>query len=629
MASAWRSDTSSAPGWLALALALGGCASTTPVSDGAPAACVEGAKRCENNHLQLCREQAWKTSEVCAAHCSAELGCLPCAPETKFCVGQDLFQCSAVGKQTKLETCAADRKCALGECRRLCDLLGDQRSNVGCEFWAVDLPNEYSYQELVVPVYSCAACQQFAVAVANSSPNPVGIVIELNEAAPGEPLKLSRVAEKEVAAQSLELFNLPMREVDCSEWKNDAAGRLRRVKDTTSCLSSRAFRITANAPVVAYQFNPVVNQFSNGASLLIPKNGLDLAYQVLGWSTTNPLKIEMPGVVFEGIPDYNSVTIVGVEPETEVEVTLAHPIQASPDGKIPAAKKGETIKLKLGPFDVATLTSLQDAQNTSGDLTGTRVQAKKPVVVFSSTQRSEIPLGNFATAYKPSPVPQPDPKPSYCCTEHFEQQMFPISSLGQSFAISRSAVRCTKYPEPDFYRILATKDDTKVLTTLVDYPAFTLKAGEVANLWAASGFLVDSSKPIMIGQYTSGQDFLVCDATGDPEFVVFPPVEQHRKEYLFLTPSTFDKDFVVIAAPKSAAVSLDGAQVNDEFNFTCQRRELGTLAARTYVELECPVTDGVHKVEATEPVGITVYGYYSVGSYGYPGGADIRRINID
>jgi hypothetical protein len=616
--------------WLALTIALHACANTAPLSDGGAPPCEDGARRCEKTLLQTCIGQSWQTMADCGAEfCSAERGCLPCEPSTKLCKGQDAYQCGADGSLTKLETCAADRKCVFGECKSFCDLLSDERSNVGCEFWAVDLPNEYSYQEIPIPVYSCAACQQFAVAVANTSPNPVAVVIEINEAGPGEPLQLKRIAEKQLGPEALELFNLPMREVDCSEWQTDAAGRLRRVSDTKSCLSSRAFRITTNYPVVAYQLNPLVNQFSNGASLLIPTNGLDLAYSIMGWSTTNPLKIDLPGVVMEGIPDYASVTVVGVEPDTDIEVTLAHQIQASPDGKIPAAKKGDTIKLRLGPFDVATLTSLQDAQSLSGDMTGTSVHASKPVVVFSSTQRSEIPLGNFATKYKPAPVPQPEPKASFCCTEHFEQQMFPISSLGTSFAISRSPVRCAQYPEPDFYRILATKDDTKVLTNLSDFPTFTLKAGEVADFWAATGFVIDSSKPIMIGQYTAGQDFLVCDATGDPEFIVFPPAEQHRKEYIFLTPTTFDKDYVVIAAPESASVALDGEHVNDEFDLRCKRSELGSIKGKRYRELHCPLSDGVHRVVASEPVGITVYGYYSVGSYGYPGGADLKQINID
>ena len=39
-----------------------------------------------------------------------------------------------------------------------------------------------------------------------------------------------------------------------------------------------------------------------------------------------------------GIPDYTNITVVGVKDGTEVEVTVAHPVQASKDNKVPATK---------------------------------------------------------------------------------------------------------------------------------------------------------------------------------------------------------------------------------------------------------------------------------------------------
>jgi hypothetical protein len=39
------------------------------------------------------------------------------------------------------------------------------------------------------------------------------------------------------------------------------------------------------------------------------------------------------------------------------------------------------------------------------------------------------------------------------------------------------------------------------------------------------------------------------------------------------------------------------------------------------------MNEGVHTVSSDEPFGLTVYGYYNVGSYGYPGGSDVKIIN--
>ena len=43
----------------------------------------------------------------------------------------------------------------------------------------------------------------------------------------------------------------------------------------------------------------------------------------------------------------------------------------------------------------------------------------------------------------------------------------------------------------------------------------------------------------------------------------------------------------------------------------------------------CPVSDGVHEVEATGPVGLVVYGYQHHTSYGYSAGLDMEAINPD
>jgi hypothetical protein len=39
------------------------------------------------------------------------------------------------------------------------------------------------------------------------------------------------------------------------------------------------------------------------------------------------------------------------------------------------------------------------------------------------------------------------------------------------------------------------------------------------------------------------------------------------------------------------------------------------------------VDAGAHTIDASSPVGIMIYGYYNVGSYGYAGGSDLERIN--
>lgn len=613
------------------------CAETSPPPGDVGVPCEAGAERtCTNNVHRACIKGKWVEEDCGTLSCFVDHGCRSCSPGTGYCDGQDTFQCADDGSSaTKTGTCKPEEECVAGNCIDLCTTADQKRSNVGCHFWAVDLPNEYSCVSIDGGatcgfLYGCAACQQFAVAVTNTSTYPVNVLVEINEAAPGEPIKLKKVEEKVVPKFGVGLFLLPMREVDCTIWEKDTTGRLRRKNDSQSCLSSKAYRITSSYPVVVYQFNPLVNDFSNGASLLIPRNGLDKDYLVLGWSTTNPISLPIPGQAIEGTPDYTNVTIIGTEEDTDVEVTPTHMIQASADGKIPAAKAGETFTVKIGPFDVLNINSLQDFGNITGDLTGTRVRASKKVAVFSGAQRASVPVS--LDSYTPKPNWPYDPK-STCCTEHFEQQMFPISALGKRFAISRTPVRAKSGAEPDFYRILATEDGTQIKTTLSNFPTFTLNTGQQANFWSDKGFTIESNKPLMIGQYAASQGYVgdwKPGSGGDPEFVVFPPVEQYRKDYVFLTPPSFTKNYVVIATPTGNSVQLDGQFVAKEFSTTCDTQALGAIDGQDYQQITCELSPagGPHRLTATNPVGIMAYGYYNVGSYGFPGGADVREINI-
>ena len=599
--------------------------------DGAVSQCKAGASRCDGKKYEYCENGQWKAKDCGKLNetCVEGVGCRLCEPDAKFCSGQVGYQCNKDGtKSTKLTICRPDQQCIQGKCFNMCDLPMNQRSNVGCVFWSVDLPNEYYCTSMdagaTCLLYGCAACQQFAVVIANTSRYRALITIEVNEAKPGETPKLKKVEQQYVEKESLRTFNLPMREVDCSVWKKDTQGRLRRKGSSYTCLSSQAYRIKSSYPVVAYQFNPIKNDFSNGASLLIPENGLDTRYLVMGWPTSNPFAMPMPGI--EGTPDFTNVTIVGTKENTKVDVTLAHPVQGSPDKKIKAGKKGDKITVTIGPFDVLNLNSFQDLAFPTGDQTGTLVEASKPVVVFSGAQRASVPYN--LKDYNPKP-PEPSGEYDSCCTEHFEQQMFPITSLGKVFAITRTPIRSTSSnAEPDFYRILATKDNTKIKTNLTNFPSFSLKKGQQANFWSIRDFTVESDQPIMIAQYAVAQGFVDSGGVGDPEFVVFPPVEQYRKDYIFLTPTTFTKDYVIIGAPSGALVELDGNKVSSEFGGICKTFTIGTIKSKTYKAIRCPVKDGVHRIKASEPVGIMVYGYYNVGSYGYPGGADVKQINL-
>lgn len=613
-------------------MVLAGCAQTNSGS-GCPGRCTSfGYEAClgDDNYAE---PVPCDDDEICIP----ELGCAVCTPDSPFCVGDEVWTCNADGTGGDFDhACDEGLVCSGGECKTPCDRAEDLPSNVGCHFWSVDLDNE-SYESTLGGGLGSndAAAQQYAVAIANNNDNPVTVRVYRNNARVGETIDESLVFERIVNPHSLEQLDLPAREVDGTMGQN---GSYNRDNPAHTFVSPHAYRIETSDPVVAYQFNPIIQQFSNDASILIPRQALGEHYYVLGWPTTNPCGFVEGSMLYQdSIPDRTSITVIGTQDNTQVTVVPTHAILGSSGDSglvIPATAAGETLSFTINRYDVVNLQSDQpvvsdifgclDATDRDGDFTGTLVTSTKNVAVFSSNERGSG-VGGAEVADPPHWAGDPDP--SGCCTDHLEQQMFPTVALGQEFAISRSPIRSTMagYAEPDIYRILATEGGTNVFTSLpAPNDRFTLAAGEFVSFPADRGFSVSSDQAIMFGQYLVSQG-RVPGGIGDPTFVVFPAAEQHRDSYVFLVPTTFEDNYMVLAMQVGSTINVDGGPLGEFAG--CERAPIGTIVGIDYEQVTCPMNEGVHTVGSDKPFGLTVYGYYNVGSYGYPGGSDVKIIN--
>ena len=81
--------------------------------------------------------------------------------------------------------------CKAGTCVSGCDLADDQPSNIGCEFWAVDLDNEPESTTLLGTFN--AAAEPWALVLSNVGTAVADVTIEQNNAEPGQPLSLTVV----------------------------------------------------------------------------------------------------------------------------------------------------------------------------------------------------------------------------------------------------------------------------------------------------------------------------------------------------------------------------------------------------------------------------------------------------
>jgi len=516
--------------------------------------------------------------------------------------------------------CPMGTTCSMGVCKAPCDAALDTPSNVGCDFWAADLDNEATS-------LNNAASQQFAVVVANDNDYAVTVTVTENTARVGQPLSEHAVAGAMVPPHTATRVDLPQREVDGSMGQN---GMYTLNSGTGTFVSPHAFHVVTTGPVVVYQFNPIIQQFSNDASTLIPIQALGADYVIIGFPTANPCA---PIAVDNSIPDHTSITIVPAEDDTTITVTPSHPVLASGGDSgiaIPATAKNTPLVIPhVSRYTVVNLESDQPMQcdlSRDGDFTGSIVHADKPVAVFASNERGDGFGGADNVVYPPDWDMMSD---DLCCTDHLEEQLLPVTALGKEFAIARSPIRSTDstgWKEPDIVRVVATVDGTNVTTNL---PApndhFVVGRNQQHTFAATTGFAMTSDQPIEVATYLVPQHFVKHGYIGDPSSLLMPAAEQFRQSYVYLVPGTFQSNYIVVAKPADANITLDGTPLGQVTG--CSAGPIGMVNGTMFDQLTCPAMEGRHVISGDKPFGLSVYGYYNVGSYAFVGGSDVKIIN--
>jgi hypothetical protein len=592
--------------------------------------------------FQQCHEDgSFDAPELCGPDetCSPEHGCVVCVPDELYCGGvtsNDILRCNSAGTEgTYVESCPMDQACSGGQCKTPCQAAEDHPSNVGCDFWAADLDNEATSGLIA----NDAAAQQFALVAANNNDFAITVRVFKNGANIGQPINEQMILQVNVPPRTAQRMDLPMREVDGSMQQN---GTYMQNSGSGTFVSPHAMHVVSTGPMVLYQFNPIIQQFSNDASTLIPKQALGMDYIVVGFETANPCAITGLPAPDPSIPDHGAVTIIPLEDDTHVTVTTAHGIKASAGASgitIPMTPKGGTLNLTLSRYMAANLESemktgsvfeCQSAVNggADGDFTGTYVKSDKPVVVFTSNERG-IGFGG-ATNVEYAPGWDEMNGDDTCCTDHLEEQLFPVTALGKEFAVARSPLRSTHatWKEPDIIRVVGTADGTTITTNLpAPWNSFTINARQDKTFAATTGFTLSASAAIQMSSYLVPGHFVKYGYTGDPSQIMVPAAEQHRKDYVFLVPGTFQLNYGVFAKPVAAHLMVDGVALDGVEFSSCVKASIGTVLGTQYEQVTCPLQAGHHKVTGDMPFGLSVYGYYNVGSYAFVGGSDVKIIN--
>ncbi|UJR81801.1 IgGFc-binding protein [Sandaracinus amylolyticus] len=624
--------------------------------------------------------------------CADGLWCVTCRPNSGGCDEQgNAVVCNDDGSGWEvIDECDIEHGevCDLGSCRNLCEVALTRRSYLGCEFFATDLDNA------ALGAGRDASAQQYAVVVSNPGNYPADVVVEIDTGAFGGETVPVIVAEQRVLPGDLEVFELPRRELDGSSsmtpcaadaecqsateacWCSggspvgtpgatdcrcrNAAGANGLNDGTHSALTAHAYRVRSSLPIVAYQFNPLdnVGVFSNDASLLLPTSGIGERYTVVGWpqtiaDSTDPDEDFDPSRTDEDLRAF--LTIVGTQPDTQVSITLGAEVRNVVG--LPGEENygpGDVIELELGAFDVINL----ETQGFNADFTGTQVVAspEHPVAVFVGTEASDAP--RYETLLN-----------RQCCGDHVEEQLFANDALGRHFFIGLTPRRSRAlsaalidgssvgdFAEPESVRIVAVAEGVTMIETTIDdgfggFLAYELEQNQSLVIETTQDFEIRSSQAIAVLQVQSSQESIGIDSRypgGDPSIVGVPPVDQFRRDYVFLTPDLYAFDFVTIVAPASAQILLDERPLTEFeceaaaadgiermmtdpppewFVYRCQL-SFPDVIGPPNVEVEDGVqNDGYHTLRATEEVSLIVSGFDAYVSYGYAGGADLESID--
>ncbi len=528
-------------------------------------------------------------------------------------------------------------------CATECEIAAFERSYIGCEYWPTSTANSQ---------LDDAFDSNFGVVVFNDNQSAATVRIYRGG---------TQVASQTVSANASHTFELA--------YDSDLKGTY--FSEQTVLKANGAYRLTSTLPVTVYQFNPLdyqINQpcvsdpsedpcfsYTNDAALLLPTHVLDDHYYVTaraGWGLRRQWNdpfcgsswmYNYPGFDWEYRGKHSMLAIVGTQNNTSVTVTFSANTHGGDEAQRNAGDthtysvdRGEVLQfasrmLTSGTACPGSTTSSVAFDDGSGcvltdtlcdmgaayDFTGTEVSANAPLAIYSGHNCAFVPYDTWAC-------------------DHLEEQMFPTTTWGQSFVISRTEPQnMSSFPEePNVVRVLSGKDNN-VIEFSPSQPtvgsSVTLDSGQWVEFLTTDNFSINGTEALQVTQFLVGQDYYSDDPDtwhGDPGYALQVPVEQFRTSYSFLVPSTMTYHWLNIVKPvaqpglNAPTVYLDGVAI-PETNFSPAIGDSYYGVAR----LDISSAPYAHVIESNQPFGIMVYGFARYTSYFYPGGLDLNLIN--
>ncbi len=493
--------------------------------------------------------------------------------------------------------CPPDQGCGeAGTCVPACQSAGENASTFGCDFYSV-----------TPAVISESRGSCFAVMVANTWTSAITVGAEYNgqtidgsqylyvPTGQGNGLTYQQTNGTLQPGELGILFLSKYESGDIFQVDCPVPQALEMSTQVDNTGIGNAFRITTDRPIVAYDVYPWggASSFVTSATLLLPTPT---------WGD-NFVSADAWGPMF-GNP---WTQVVASQDNTTVTIVPTANIQGG--GGLPA--------IAMNTAGTFTLNRGQVAQFLQGTrLAGSALQADKPISVWGGSSCMNIPDGVTA-----------------CDAAH--QQLLPVQTLGIEYAAVRYPSRGGDDSAP--YTMVGTVDGTTLTYDPAPPPMAptTLNRGQVAVFFTDQQFVVgsqDTDHPFYMAAHMTGGS--IGNGIGDPEYVNLVPPAQYLDYYLFATDPTYGYTSLVFVRQKASDgtfkdVTLDclgtvsGWQpmgLGGQYEFSQVR-----IVENGQGQMGC--NNGAHTASSEVPFGLTVWGYDSYASYGYPAGMAVETIN--
>lgn len=613
------------------------------------AECVEGTSVCHNDSLaKSCVGGSWQLKEKCPdtkvcyqGSCVTPTSCTP--GESKGCGGftSELY-CSDDGKSLVTKKCPGQQQCAAGKCRdvlctpgisecntqkdyktctedgqgfgdpipcktgatcfggkclSLCETNLKVASNVGCEYWSVDLPN-YPDPFSLNPKGLKPNDIPHSVVISNPGIYDATITFTLQgvcgddvQCTSDAKCKVKDCGDNLAAPYPLAIANPTVPAGKAVEFKMPV------MNVAGVGIWPKGIHITSDQPIVAWQFNPFNSEgaASNDGSLLLPQNSLGKKYYAITRGSGAPM-MNLPA-------QHGYFTVVAASKgTTNVTVTVTAKVAPNIPAGIPSLIPGKSFKVALSQYDVLNVEGLGALDIAAGpaNLTGSFIDADKPVAVFGGHEEDVEGQGAEGGT---------------CCAEHVEEQLMPLESWGSEALCVKTKPRGD---DPDIWIVMAGEDNVQIKTnpSIAGLDGKTIaKAGQSIEVKTQSSFFLQATGKIQVAQLIlSGQQ--TQQGTGDPTMMIVPPKSQYRSDYVILTAAGYGTNWTSVVRPAGVEIKMDG-QVLGAGDFS----PFGDGSWEIAYE---QVKTGAHTFEGKEPFGMMVYGYGNATAYGYPGGMNLK-----